>query len=182
MTVTWRASQENLDAIISSYAERSKNGNMAGDVRDWYQTLIGGLQAAITRGDKSWAIKPTKSSLQLVSPLPPALGPAGPVYVLTDAACMSACLDAVDLWTRFGAIPVGQETGADTLYMETRQVKMPSGLGSISLPMKVYSGRPRGNNQPVRPVHRYAGDISDTAALEVWAAGLPERNRRPIQK
>ncbi|WP_255431399.1 hypothetical protein [Brevundimonas sp. M20] len=30
----------------------------------------------------------------------------GRVFVLTDETCMSACLDAVDLWTRFGAVPV----------------------------------------------------------------------------
>src|SRR3546814_427539 len=99
--------------------------------------------------------------------------PKGAVFSLTDGISMSACLDAVDLWTRFGATPIGRETGADTIYMEMRSVDMPSGLGSMSLPMKYYIGRERGHNQPVVPVHRFEGDMSDTAALEGWIAQLP---------
>ena len=110
----------------------------------------------------------------------PALLPklAGPVYVLTDSTCMSACLDAVDLWTALGAIQVGRATGADTLYMEVRQVKLPSGLTQVSMPMKVYRGRARGSNEPALPKYRFDGDIGDTAALERWIAGLPDGRRR----
>jgi hypothetical protein len=86
---------------------------------------------------------------------------------------MSACLDAVDLWVRLGATPVGRETGADTVYMEVREVVVPSGLGGMSLPMKFYIGRERGHNQSVMPVHRFDGDMSDTSAVEAWAATLP---------
>jgi hypothetical protein len=94
--------------------------------------------------------------------------------VITDPICMSACLDAVDLWIRLGAIPIGQETGADTVYMETRQVRMPSGLGSLTLPMKMFAGRPRGSNQPVSPRYRFSGNIMDTQAVEDWVVALPE--------
>jgi hypothetical protein len=87
---------------------------------------------------------------------------------------MSACLDAVDVWTRLGARPIGRETGADTVYMEIRRVRMPSGLGTMFLPMKFYIGRQRGHNEPVRPVHRFDGDMNDTAALEAWIGSLPD--------
>jgi hypothetical protein len=42
------------------------------------------------------------------------------------------------------------------------------------MPMKVYRGRPRKSNEPVVPVHRFNGDIGDTAALERWIASLPK--------
>lgn len=54
---------------------------------------------------------------------------AGPVYLVTDYSCMSACLDAVDLWLALGAVHLSQETSADTLYMDIRHAKLPSGLG-----------------------------------------------------
>jgi len=95
--------------------------------------------------------------------------------VITDPNCMSACLDAVDLWTSMGAVTAGLETGADTTYMEVRQVKLPAGIGGFSLPMKVFSGRPRGSNQPVSPKYRFDGDIADTVLLQNWVAGLPKR-------
>jgi hypothetical protein len=88
------------------------------------------------------------------------------VYVLTDATCASACLDAMDVWKALGAIHVGRETSADSLYMETRAQPLPSGYGQLSVPMKVYRGRPRGANQPYRPVHRIDAPMSDTPAVE----------------
>ncbi len=160
MTVRWRASPGNLDAIRKSYRERSAGGHLSPETDEWYRETIAGLEQAIASHQPLWTIEPTPANDDPAN-ADAALGAgsvhqlAGPVYVLTDAECMSACLDAVDLWTRLGAIPVGQETGADTLYMEVRQVRLPAGIGAVSIPMKVYSGRARGSNEPVIPVHRF---------------------------
>jgi hypothetical protein len=108
--------------------------------------------------------------------VPPPL--AGVVYVLTDAACASACLDAVDLWRALGAVHVGRKTSADTLYMELRSLRLPSGITGVSLPMKVYRNRSRGSNEPVVPVHSFEGDIADTAAVERWIKSLSARRPR----
>lgn len=172
MTVTWRASADNLAAVRESFAERSKGGNLSAQARDWYQFTIAGLERALSAREPLWVIKP-ETATPTRSPAP-ANRLGGPVYIVTDPRCMSACLDAVDLWTRLGAIPIGRETGADTLYMEVRQVRLPAGLGSVSIPMKVYSGRERGGNEPVVPRHRFAGNMADTYALQSWIATLPE--------
>lgn len=175
MTISWRASSDNLAAIREAFAERSKGGNLSADVANWYTDTIDGLEKAVAAGDALWVIRPNPAQPQLTVEDLPAYRPHGPVYVVTDSACMSACLDAVDLWARLGAIPVGRETGADTLYMEVRQVRLPAGLGAVSLPMKVYSGRARGSNEPVLPRYRFDGDVSDTAALQEWVSALPEQ-------
>jgi hypothetical protein len=94
------------------------------------------------------------------------------VFVLTDWGCGSACLDAVDLWTALGAIHVGQETSADSLYMDIRQVALPSGFAQAVTPMKVYRGRKRGSNVPAKPVHAYTGDMRNTDQIERWIASL----------
>lgn len=172
MIVSWRASKGNLDWIRSSFVERSKGGHLSPEVTRWYRDTISGLERALAEHDDLWVIKPERvANVSEDRPLP-VHQVRGSVYVLTNAACMSACLDAVDLWTRLGAIPIGQETDADTLYMEARQVRLPAGVGAFSMPMKFYSGRTRGSNEPVTPRYRFDGDISDTAALEAWVATL----------
>lgn len=173
ITVVWRASQGNLESLRDAFRERDANGNLSSEMRRWFIGSIAGLEAAIASGADRWVIDPAPSGGPNsedgdLADHPP----RGQVFVLTDGSCMSACLDAVDLWTRLGATPVGRETGADTVYMEVRAIRMPSGLGSMSLPMKFYVGRERGHNQPVAPVHRFDGDMTDTAALEAWIGSL----------
>ncbi|MDF3983047.1 hypothetical protein P3W24_15850 [Luteibacter sp. PPL201] len=43
---------------------------------------------------------------------------------------------------------------------------------ALAVPMKVYRGRRRGSNVPLVPRDAYPGDLTDTAALERWIAGL----------
>ena len=95
-------------------------------------------------------------------------------YLFLGSPRTIACLDAADLWKALGAIQVGRETSADTLYMDVRQDVLPSGLTRIAVPMKIYRGRTRGSNEPLRPVHSYPGDLRDTDALAGWIAALPE--------
>lgn len=175
MTISWRASGDNLAAVRKSFAERSNGGNLSADMTAWYGSTIAGLEKALAARDPLWVIRPEPAQTPKDVGALSAHRVRGPVYVVTDPTCMSACLDAVDLWTRLGAIPIGRETGADTLYMEVRQVDLPAGLGTVSLPMKVYSDRARGSNEPVIPHHRFDGDLADTAALQEWVSTLPER-------
>ena len=132
------------------------------------------MRSAEARGAPLWRAHDPPEPPSAAVPLPP---PAGPVYFITDTGCGSACLDAADLWRALGAVQLGQETSADTLYMDVREDALPSGLSGVAVPMKVYRGRQRGPNVPLRPVHAFAGDMRDTAAREAWVATLPERRR-----
>ncbi|KAK0360767.1 hypothetical protein LTR94_026020, partial [Friedmanniomyces endolithicus] len=178
MTVVWRASSGNLASLRGAFSERDANGNLSSDMREWYLSSIFGLEAAIEKGDDRWVIEPDQNDAASDTADLSYHPPRGKVFVLTDEGCMSACLDAVDLWTRLGAMPIGRETGADTVYMEVRKVQMPSGLGDMSLPMKFYIGRERGRNEPVKPVHHFQGDLNDTAALEAWVGSLRDYGLR----
>lgn len=184
--VDWRASPANLSAVATAYAERRKSDGFSPDTDSWYRSTIAGLGVAIARKQELWRhvsfdakVEQTRPSTTVnertAKPLPRL---SGPVYVLTDFVCMSACLDALDLWTALGAVQIGRATGADTLYMENRSYKLPGGLTGGSMPMKVYRGRTRGSNEPAMPRHRFSGDIGDTKALEQWVVTLPERRRR----
>lgn len=171
VTVMWRASAANLAAIRTAYQQRVGSGRLSAEAREWFKGSIAGLERAVAASEATWrqpsGAAPTRPPQDL-----PRHQLSGPVYLVTDSACMSACLDAVDLWRGLGAIHVGQETSADTLYMEVRQGNLPSGLGMISVPMKVYRGRTRGSNESVIPQRRFDGNINDTVALEAWLATL----------
>lgn len=170
--IEWRASDDNLKAIQSYFDEWTAAGESA-DRIGWAREIRDGMIAARAEGKPYWRDAVTPEAPSESRPDAPQLM-HGPVYVLTDAGCGSACLDAVDLWKAAGAIQIGRETSADTVYMDVRGDELPSGLVQIAIPMKVWRGRQRGNNEPQRPVHLFDGDLTDTAAVQAWIRTLPE--------
>lgn len=168
--VDWRVSPANI-AILQGDRSRIPTTADTLDRRGRLERRIAGMTKALAAGQKLLREANDRQPGSAVAPPPR----SKPIYVLTDAACASACLDAVDLWKRFGAVQVGQETNADTLYMELRDDALPSGLATAYMPMKVWRGRPRGSNVPAIPKYRYRGDMGDTAALQAWTATLPSK-------
>lgn len=168
--IEWRASDANL-AAVQSYFDRWTAAGESAERIGWAREIVDGMTAARAEGKPYWRDAATPDDLQ-EQPAAPQLV-RGPVYVLTDSGCGSACLDAVDLWKAAGAIQIGRETSADTVYMDVRDDELPSGLVRIAIPMKVWRGRQRGNNEPQRPAHVFDGDLTDTAAVQGWVRTLP---------
>lgn len=172
--VDWRISEANVaDMEETLEGVRSIEGIDPRVLRS-ADRLIEGLRGALARGDTLWRETASDESDEdhARSPMHPRLKDGARVYVLTSAICASACLDALDTWRALGAIHVGQETLADTLYMDVRYQALPSGLARIAVPMKVYRGRQRGNNEPHVPDHAWGGAITDDEAIAGWIAGL----------
>ncbi|NRD72873.1 hypothetical protein HQQ94_06395 [Shewanella sp. VB17] len=93
----------------------------------------------------------------------------GKTILLTDSYCGSACLDFADLSLSIpGLIHVGEETSADTVYMDIRIINLNSGLGRFSLAQKVYRKRLRGNNESYLPQYIFKGDMTNTKGLQKW--------------
>ena len=162
--VEWRASDGNI-AEISAFLDKLRATNGQSELIAWAEDAINGMTAAKAAGQIYWRSANDEEPVDAAPPPPAPQLMAGRVYVLTDSSCGSACLDAVDLWKTVGAVQVGRETSADTVYMEIREPVLPSGLAQIAVPMKVYRGRARGNNEPQRPQYVIEGDMSDDAAL-----------------
>ncbi|MFC4929706.1 hypothetical protein [Massilia sp. GCM10023247] len=75
-----------------------------------------------------------------------------PFYVVVPGNCASACLDAIDVFTRFpNTTLVGAPSSADSTYMEVRRENLASGLAAVIVPNKVYVRRPRANGQVYVP-------------------------------
>ncbi|HEX6085779.1 MAG TPA: S41 family peptidase, partial [Thermoanaerobaculia bacterium] len=149
--VDWRTSKDNIEHV------RGFGAGSAG--------VVEGMEKAAAEGRELWRRDP-------VSPEPPAKAEPlyrGRVVLLTDRRCASACLDFADLVRLLpNAMHVGLPTSADSVYMEVRPVDLPSGVGRLGLPVKVYRDRPRGHNEPYVPHVIYDGDINDTAKVEEW--------------
>lgn len=171
-TVDWRASPGNLAAMKKSRVDLTTSADVSPEAKAWVERIVTGLTSAIAKRQPLWREPDTAPPARTSSADSPGKTLSARVYVLTDWACASACLDAVDLWTALGAEQVGQETSADSLYMDVRSIPLPSGLADAVVPMKVYRGRKRGSNVPATPRHPYRGDMRDTAALERWIAAL----------
>lgn len=172
--VEWRASDGNL-AQISDFLDQLRAANGQPQMIAWAERVVTGMKAAQAEGQVYWRDADDDTGAPVTPPAPAPQLMAGPAYVLTDSSCGSACLDAVDLWKAAGAVQVGRETTADTVYMDIRNPVLPSGLAQIALPMKVYRGRARGNNEPQRPDRLFEGDMTDDAALRAWIADLAAR-------
>jgi hypothetical protein len=170
--IDWRPSRANI-AAIEEYGRGPGIGLFA---RMFIGRVVAGMKAALAAGQPLWREK-TAPGLDFTEGAELRQTAAGlrKVYILADGGCASACLDAMDVWTRAGAIPIGRETSADSLYMEIRKQTLPSGLATITVPMKVYRGRVRGLNVSYKPVHEFAGDMKDQQAVETWVASLASR-------
>ncbi len=168
--VDWRASAGNIATLEGYRAAWRDAPDVSRESKLWADRVAAGMTAARARDDALWREVDTEDVSAAAKQTAPKL--KGSVYVLTDWGCGSACLDAVDLWTGLGGIHVGQETSADSLYMDVRQVALPGGFARAVIPMKVYRGRRRGSNVPAKPVRPYTNDMRDTAALERWIAQL----------
>ena len=136
-----------------------------------FDRLLRGIEAASRRGQPLHR-----------SPLPMAGGgatlKAGPkeVVVVTDGACISACLDFLDrLLEAPDVVHVGEPTGSDTLYTEVQSVELPSGRGAITIPMQRLEGRRRPAHVPYGPSLRLSGEENIAAWLADKVAALPRR-------
>ena len=165
--VDWRVSTENL-AYLSDLINRLKKqyGNKS-EGAILRQKLYDGMFAAQQEGIPLYSERDeanTRSSENNQNLC------HAKIIAIIDRQCGSACLRFIDELKSLNH-PVklwGQRTGADSLYMQARTVALPSKLGHLSFPMKVYRNRKRGDNEPYRPDVEFVGDIKNTPEVEQW--------------
>jgi hypothetical protein len=146
--VWWLADPVNVAHLRESAARLRAEGN--GEAADAVDAVIHGLDAALRRGDRFYVEEFGAELGARATPALPRRLP--PVYVITDGGCASACLDAVDLFTRFPGVKlVGAPTSADSTYLDVMFEPLPSGRGAVALPLKIWVDRPRAAGEIYRP-------------------------------
>lgn len=161
--IDWRISQANIDANKRYRESMARSGNKNGVA--YYDFLIDGMVKAQQNGEDFFKI-PSGNDKDTVY-VSPAVKPR--VILLSNGTCVSACLDFADeVLSIKGAELWGWDTSADSVYIDNRGDTLPSGLMRVSLPMKVWRGRARGNNQPYRATRKYGGVFQSTEEAQEW--------------
>lgn len=163
----WRASPQNTAAVAEIVQQMAEQFGQEADVTHAFRDLASRMTEH--SGNELVPQSISVATTDIKAETSPSLTSAR-VVLLTDADCASACLDFADILLPLGAIHAGQPTFADTVYMDIRTVELPSKLGRLSIPQKVYRNRPRGHNQAYFPADKwyYQGNINNTAALRDW--------------
>ena len=173
MFVDWRASPGNVAYSENLVAQHVREGRAEASIAG-SRRMVEAMCTAQKQGKRYW--RHGFEEHAKAPPPPPGRPVKGRVFLLTDGSRASACLDFADMLLAMPATThVGRPTHADSVYMESRHIDLPSGSAELGFAQKVYRGRPRGENLPYapKPGHRYEADIRDTPALERWILALP---------
>ena len=171
----FRASPENIKAVDAMAHVFADTGETAG-AKEYSKAVIAMRQALAQHHALTGApVCSAPENAAIASPAPSLMH--GRVFLLTDSVCFSSCINLAEFFRKLGATLVGQTTGADTHFAEVREVILPSGLSTFSTLQAIESDMPRAIG-PYAPDVPYDGDISDTAALEKWIAGLAVQPQR----
>ena len=176
--VWWRASPANVAHVdyMVQVLEQEKRPDDTARARG----VATGVHGALARGEYFYVEK--KARPAAADAVPDTTPPfTRPVYVVVPGDCASACLDALDVFTRFpNTILVGAPSSADSTYMEVRRHPLASGLARVMVPNKMYVERGRANGQfypaaiEVREV-----EWSSAALLKTVEADLARRRASP---
>jgi hypothetical protein len=169
-TVDWRVSPDNI-AHLNSVVARNERDGLAEAARSWAQAR-----------DALVAAQKRNQSLVRVAEPPKATGPApdslvtGRVFLLTDNACASACLDFTDVVRRLPHVThIGLPTSADAVYIDNTESILPSGLAVLSYSLKVYRNRVRANNEWYEPAVRWPGGAMSDEAITTWIRAIVQQ-------
>ena len=158
----WRASPENTIYVESLY-DKLKEAGLSERLPE-IRRVGEGMRNALAKGepffnedaqDDTESTPSVQDASQDLDSDPPPL--TIPVFVIVPPQCASAGLDAIDTFKLFpNTRLVGAPSSADSTYMEVRLQDLPSGLGQVIVPNKVYVNRPRGNGVYYNPdiLHR----------------------------
>lgn len=166
--VEWRASIDNINYWRTEAMQYVTTAFGAdSEAMQWVLKVIDGMQQAYDAGEIYYCEESKYKNILMQGGESLCVGT---IIVVVDRYCGSACLDFIDELKLLGThvILVGQQTGADSLYMDVRNIPLPSDRGCLRMPVKVYRNRPRGHNVPYVPDIAYAGDMKDTKAIQEW--------------
>lgn len=168
-TVDWRASPRNAMSLQQAADDAEQRGQL-NDAR-YRRGLAAEIAEAATKGlpyvRKPSPARITAHNQDATSPF------KGRVFLLTDHACASACLDFVDIARRLpGVIHLGLPTSADSIYIDNTGGPLPSGQGAFSYSMKVYRNRIRSNNQWYEPAIQWPGGAMTDETVAAWVRSL----------
>ena len=161
--VWWIASKDNTD-YVESLLDVVKDQP---EVLKIVKTVAAGMALSLKSGEPFYVEHET-NTLNNIPHKPLTSDFKTKLFVIVPPQCASACLDALDKFKLFENTTLfGAPSSADSLYMEVRLADLPSGLGKVVVPNKVYVNRARGAGDFYKPDVAYNGlDWTTNVLLE----------------
>ncbi|GAA58430.1 hypothetical protein P20652_0284 [Pseudoalteromonas sp. BSi20652] len=161
--VWWRASKDNTD-FVESLLEVVKDQP---ELLKIVKNVAAGMALSLKSGAPFYVEQET-NTLNNIPQKPLVSDFKTKVFVIVPPQCASACLDALDKFKLFENTTLfGAPSSADSMYMEVRLADLPSGLGKVIVPNKVYVNRARGAGAYYKPDVAYNGiDWTTNVLLE----------------
>lgn len=165
--VDWRASKDNTaylskltTYIVNQFGQNSQEESYFKAIEEGVRNAYDKNQTFYTEHTKSQATSSCKMQ-NLVT---------AQIVVITSSQNVSACLDFIDEIKDVDpeAILIGQTTDADSVYMEVRTIDVPSCIGTLQFPIKMYRNRHRGHNVPYVPDIAYPENIISKEDKDQW--------------
>jgi hypothetical protein len=145
--VWWRASKDNTDYVESLLDVVKDQPELLKVVK----TVAAGMALSLKSGDPFY-VERESTTLNILPEEPLVSDFKTKVFVIVPPQCASACLDALDKFKLFENTTLfGAPSSADSLYMDVRLADLPSGLGKVIVPNKVYVNRARGKGDYYKP-------------------------------
>ena len=165
----WRLSPGNLEHVkVMISALKSQHGETHSSIQ-WSENLYQELEKALNHGDAFYVEAFNKKTFSSIATNPV----KGKIIAIIDRNCYSATLMFIDeLKAMQDIILLGETTGADSMYMELRDISLPSGNGKLGFPIRVYQSPSRGHNVPYHPDIHYPGNLQETANLQSFVLKL----------
>ncbi|MBH0044036.1 S41 family peptidase [Pseudoalteromonas sp. SWXJZ10B] len=151
--VWWRASKDNTDYVESLFSVVKDQP----EVLKTLKTVAAGMALSL-ESDAPFYVEEKTNTLNNIPHTPLVSDFKTKVFVIVPPQCASACLDAIDVFKLFSNTRLfGAPSSADSMYMEVRLADLPSGLGKVIVPNKVYVNRARGAGAYYKPDIAYNG-------------------------
>ncbi len=177
----WRISPTTVQALDIRIADIAKRLGADSPTMQRVVEFQDAMRAALARGEH-WIPQddgePLLTPAELVRRKARLARFSGPIVLLTDSGCVSACLDFADLVrTVPGSLHVGETTSFDSVYIDTGALKLPSG-NTLTFPLKVWRNRLRGNDEPWVPQVPIAVTGRDDAQVRAAVLAAAEKAGR----
>jgi Peptidase family S41 len=148
VTVRWRATPGNADDLADLIKSLQGQSDSEETVKS-LETIEALMRRAVTN-QEHFVTEPTSDDS--VAAAKSRSDFSRPVYVIVPGGCASACLDALDVFSRFPQVKlIGAPSSADSTYLEVRFAPLPSGNAKLVFPMKIWVNRPRASGEIYKP-------------------------------
>lgn len=165
--VDWRASKDNVAYLSNLTTHIIEQFGQDSQQVSYIKTIEQGVKNAYENNQPFYTQSKKTEATFLFQSCNPV---TAQIIVITSSQNTNACLDFIDDLKAINpkTILIGQKTSANTVYAELRTINLPSNIGKLQFPIKMYRNRVRGNKVAYVPDIAYPENIASEKERNAW--------------